>query len=245
MQIRRFYQPEYEPGQSVITLDEAETQHALRVLRLEPGDALQVLNGRGTIAKCDLLADNTGVRRPKTVSVRVLEESQVSAPTQPLTLCVAIPRGKTIDLVLKAATELGVAEIQPIICQYGVSRPDESVVDAWEAVLTAALKQSMNPWRPHLHPPKEFAHAFDASGHLPGVFGASPAAEATAHQVLSAEFARTVRQIWIGPEGGFAPQEEDVLLANGCCPITIGNCILRVETAVPAMLGFLYSRIQQ
>ncbi|MBQ7177881.1 MAG: RNA methyltransferase, partial [Victivallales bacterium] len=47
--------------------------------------------------------------------------------------------------------------------------------------------------------------------------------------------------LWIGPEGGFSPEEETALFAKNAVPITVGNWILRVETAVPALLGYMYA----
>lgn len=242
MQIRRFYQPGYEPGDATIALDESESQHALRVLRLRPGDQLQVLNGRGAIAQCELLPDPASARRPRNAVARVLAVQCLPRPERPVTLCAAIPRGKNFDLVLKAATELGVAAIQPMVCRHGVSRPEAGADSPGEAAITAAVKQSMNPWRPQLMPPCAFNDAVAAYGGLPGILGASPAAEATAAMRVDAQFAGAVQCLWIGPEGGFAPEEERLLLDCGCRPVTLGNCILRVETAVPAMLGFLYAR---
>lgn len=240
MQIRRFYVPELNSAERVVSLPEGESQHALRVLRLQPGDELLLLNGRGLTARAELLPPPEGVRRPRQALCNVIDVQLFPQSEPALELCVAPPRGKAFELVLKAATELGFAVIQPILCRYGVARPD-GAADSWQETLVAALKQSCNPWLPEVRAPREFATAL-ADG-VPGIFGASPAAEATPRQALAAETARRVRRIWVGPEGGFAPEEESALLAAGMGPVTIGAATLRVETAVPALAGYLWGRL--
>jgi len=238
MQIRRFYTPELTPQDETILLPPAEANHALRVLRLGEGDRLQLLNGRGLVAEAEIM--NLGdARRPKDAPCRILSRTEHPAPCPDLTLYVAPPRGKAFDLVLKAACELGFTAIQPILCAYGVARPDEAS-DGWQETLVSALKQSANPWMPILRQPISFQAALNAANGLPGVFGASPAAEATPHQPLTPQRAQATQILWVGPEGGFAQAEEDALLQAGTIPVTLGRCVLRVETAVPALAGCLY-----
>ncbi len=239
MQVRRFYLPTLTATSAAVDLPEGESQHALRVLRLQAGDELLLLNGQGLVARAELLPAPAGVRRPKQASCRIMDVQVFPRTEYPLELCVAPPRGKAFDLVLKAAVELGYLRIQPILCRYGVARPDEAS-EGWRETLVSALKQSCNPWLPELCAPREFATVL-AEG-VPGIFGASPAAEATARQPLSIPSARQVRRLWVGPEGGFAPDEESALLSAGVTPVTLSSATLRVETAVPALTGFLWGR---
>ncbi|MBR4125943.1 MAG: 16S rRNA (uracil(1498)-N(3))-methyltransferase [Victivallales bacterium] len=241
MQLRRFYTPELSAGADTASLSEGESQHALRVLRMQPGDELLLLNGRGLIAHAELLPPLEGVRRPRQAICHILEKQEYQRIEPSLELCVAPPRGKAFDAVLRAATELGFATIQPVLCRYGVARPDD-VADGWQETLVAALKQSCNPWLPEVRVPRDFSEVL-ADG-VCGVFGASPAAEATPHRALSVAVAKTVRRVWVGPEGGFAPEEENALLAKGVIPVTIGSATLRVETAVSALAGFLLGRCE-
>jgi 16S rRNA (uracil1498-N3)-methyltransferase len=154
-----------------------------------------------------------------------------------LTLLVAPPRGKAFDLVLKAAVEVGFTRIQPILTQYGVARPEGSS-ENWEQTLVAAMKQSANPWLPELAPPIPFAQALSYSAKA--LFGASPGAEALpTRQPLHQRLLET-NAVFIGPESGFSRQEEEELLDHDAFPVTIGPAIMRVETAVPALAGYLY-----
>ena len=139
-----------------------------------------------------------------------------------------------------------------VLGEYGVSRPEESS-DGWRSTLLAAMKQSCNPFLPLLAEPVDFSHALSQrrAGRC-DIFGASPGAEGRALALLagrSAEASGAVegntaacRSIWIGPEGGFSPREEELLMAAGIAPVTLETCVLRVETAVPALVGFLLGR---
>ena len=238
MQIRRFHTPDLTASSETLLLPPAEANHALRVLRLGKGDRLQLMNGRGIIADAEIM-DLGDSRRPKEAPCRILSLREITPPAHPLTLCVAPPRGKAFDLVLKAAVELGISAIQPILCEYGVARPEDAS-DSWQETLVAAMKQSSNPFLPLLLPPMEFSKALESSSGVAGLFGASPAAEATAFQRLTPQTANSIARVWVGPEGGFAPQEEEALLKAGAIPVTLGRCVLRVETAVPALLGCIY-----
>lgn len=227
-----------------MVLPDGESQHALKVLRLAPGDELLLLNGKGVVARAELLEAPAGVRRARQALCRILDLQNVARTEPALVLCVAPPRGKAFDWVLRAATELGVAAIQPILCRYGVARP-EGVSENWHDTLVGALKQSQNPWLPELCEPRDFSAVLEETSFKGEtcIFGASPAAEATPHQPLSSESAKRVTRVWVGPEGGFAPDEETALLKAGCVPVTIGSATLRVETAVPALMGYLWGRL--
>lgn len=241
MQIRRFFEPSFVPGEGTVTLSEAESQHALRVLRLEPGDRLQLLNGRGGEAQCRLLAAEDGGRRPKNARVEVLSAKEAARPAFAVTLCVAVPRGKNFDAVLRMAVELGVAQIQPLLCRYSVARPQADSLPGWEAVAVGALKQSGNLWLPQILPPRPFMEVRQERCGQPGYFGAVPReGEPSAVSAAAAALGGSSGGVlWIGPEGGFAPEEEDELRQDGVLPLTVGSWVMRVETAVPVMLGFL------
>ena len=143
------------------------------------------------------------------------------------------PRSKAFDLVLKAATELGFTAVQPVLSQRGVARPEECSGN-WQETILTAMKQSINAWPPTVLAPRPFDALLAAT--LPGtmLFGAVPKEEAAPRPG-----AASIRSIWVGPEGGFAPEEEEALLRRGALPVTIGHAVLRVETAVPALAGYL------
>lgn len=250
MQIRRFFCESIPETGDEVSLNEGESQHALRVLRLEAGDRLQLLDGRGRVAEAEMLPppSNMNPRKVRTAVCRILESRVVPRPASQLVLYVAPPRGKAFDLVLREAVELGMAEIHPLLCDFGVSKPEDTP-EGWRATLMAALKQSCNPYMPELSRMASLEDTLKARRPCSGFFGASPGAEGRALAKMAVEtdlerngsdWETERRELWIGPEGGFSPAEEKVLLEAGLHPVTLGTSILRVETAVPALAGYVW-----
>ncbi|MBR6059768.1 MAG: 16S rRNA (uracil(1498)-N(3))-methyltransferase [Victivallales bacterium] len=230
-----YYPDSFEIGTCAV-LSTEETTHALRVMRLEPGDHLTLLNGRGDRADAILLP-NESSRRMRQANCRIESMENIPCPNPSIILYVAPPRNKNMDAVLKAATELGVSKIVPIICRYAVSKPESEPPATWTNVLITAMKQSGNPWLPILAPPTTFLDALSAS-HENGFFGAVPRPGETNTDV--AMISEKSIALWVGPEGGFAPEEEQALRDKGLHPLTAGPWILRVETAVTALLGAIH-----
>jgi len=236
--VPNYYLPQtYSVGETV-RLPVDETIHAIRVMRLETGEHLSLLNGDGGRADAILL-DNGPTRKIREASCRIESTEKVPRPNPSIVLYVAPPRNKNMDTVLKSATELGVARIVPIICRYAVSKPEASAVSSWSQTLVAAMKQSGNPWLPELDTPRLFAEALSESTE-DGFFGAVPRSHDSQTAFPSPCPPRL--SLWIGPEGGFAPEEEQALHEKGLRPLTVGPWILRVETAVTALLGSILTQ---
>lgn len=230
MQIRRFYLPELPPEADVVMLPPEEAVHAMRVLRLRGGDQMTVLDGRGTVAEACIEALGEG-RRFVGASCRILSRRAWDPPVPAVRLYVAPPRGGAMGQIVRSAVELGVCRITPVLCRYGVSRPDGKAVAGWQQDAVAALKQSGNAFLPEIDPPQSFAAALSGAVE-PGVFGAVPGSGAARAWPVGDRLG-----VWIGPEGGFAADEEGALWDRGFVPLTVGRWVLRVETAVPAILG--------
>lgn len=227
--------------EQLVELPPAEATHALRVLRLQSGERLRLLNGCGIRAEAELLPTTDKKRRQQSAQCRVISREQCPKGVPTLQLYIAPPRGKMMDLILRSAAELGVERIVPILCRYGVAKPEHDK-DSWQQSLIAACKQSGNPYLPSCDSPVAFQRAVNEHSAAMGFFGAVPRAGDKA-QALSSIAADSL-SLWIGPEGGFAPEEEDALRHATLQPLSIGPWILRVETALPALLGALYAMLK-
>ncbi len=237
--MRSFFCPDIPAPGAETALEGGEAFHAARVLRLREGDAVRLLDGRGGRATAEVARlERRG--RDETVFVRISQAERWEPPRVRLHLLVAPPRAKLMAQLVKDATELGVWRITPLTCEFSVAKPEGgAVVEHWRADALAALKQSGNPFLPELDAPCPFAQALRE---LPaaGVFGdASAGAAAPPGFTAVPPDAHTVLPVWIGPEGGFSENERGALLSRGAVPVRVGSWILRVETAVPALVGFL------
>lgn len=222
-----------------MALPEAEAYHAVRVLRLRPGEPVMLLDGRGGRAAATA-AEVGSDRRHEHVVCAITAVEKWSPPRCRLHLLMAPPRARFMDQIVHQATELGVWRVTPILCEFSVARPEADALAHWQDAALAALKQSGNAFLPQLLPPKSMSAAL-AETASPGYFGEVPDIAAVTVEPNFAE-PTTECSVWIGPEGGFSAAERTALLARGFTPLAVGNWILKVETAVPAVLGFLLGK---
>ena len=222
-----------------VSLEESEAYHATHVMRLRVKDCVELLNGRGSRAKAEIIQI---VR--KEVRVRILESVQMPPPHCAITLYQAICKGKGMDLILQKAVELGAASIVPVLTEHCVVQLDEedaeSKADKWRVATLEAAKQCGAAWLPQIATPTRLTKlaAVIGKGKSDLWLVAALAPEA-AHprqwlkQYLSAnkQFPKSIGY-WVGPEGDFTRQELETLFQAGTKPITLGPLVLRAETAV-------------
>lgn len=229
---RRCFAPEIPLPGAEVELSEAETRHLTGVLRAREGEELGLLDGHGTHARVRLVQVP---RKRGAARCRILERITHPEPPRHLWLYLAPPRAKLMDQVLRQATELGAWGVQPVLCARSVARPDPESLAAWEVQTREACKQSGNPWLPDLREPRSLPELL-ADSPAPGYFGSVP----TAGDRRPAARPETGDvTLWIGPEGGFTPEEDLALREAGLQPLRLGPWTLRVETAAIAGLAWL------
>jgi 16S rRNA (uracil1498-N3)-methyltransferase len=222
-------------------LDADEAAHAVRVLRLRPGDEVRLLDGAGTRAAARLVEVAGNGRRAR-VRCHIESRERWQAPRRRLHLLVAPPRAKLMAQVIQDASELGVWRLTPVLCAFSVARPEgPGAQPHWRAEAVAALKQSGNPFLPILEETQPFAAALARTPAGCGLCG--DAAGASADMALAGLSAGAGDlPLWIGPEGGFSPAERAALAEHGCRTVTAGTWTLRVETAVTALVARILER---
>jgi len=230
-------------------LDESEAHHCVDVLRLGVGSRVVVFNGRGSEITAEILALEKG---------RVHLKELISARAEPLrcavTLAQAIPKGKSMDLIIQKATELGVAKIVPLLSDRTVVQLQEDELnkkrEKWKQVVIEAAKQSGQDWLPEIAgpiTPKQFFAEFDRY-ELPLV--ASLQNDARSFKKVLAHFreqhGRRPRSalILVGPEGDFTPAETSWAKSAGSIPVSLGPIVLRTETAAIYSLSVLAYELQ-
>jgi 16S rRNA (uracil1498-N3)-methyltransferase len=221
-------------------LPAAQARH-VQVLRLQPGAALRLFDGRGGewIAR---------VVRMGRSSVDVEVDAHVDVDRElarPVTLALGMPANERMDALVEKATELGVAAIQPLVCERSVLRlhGDRAVKKRahWEAVAIAACEQSGRNRVPVVAPVATLADWLAA---LPDLDVAPDAARAT-RWLLSLHDAAPLRAppdrraivCLSGPEGGLTEAEESAARARGFTPVSLGPRVLRADTAPLAVLA--------
>ena len=234
MSLARFHVPSAAPGARV-ELPEHAAHHAREVLRLRSGAAVRVFDGSG--AEFEAVLDEVSRR---TVSAR-LTASAEARPESPLQLVLALAplKGDRMELVVQKATELGVAEIWPVITfrTDAAARPAlrGSRLERWDRVASGAAEQCGRAVVPHVAPTTTLG------GLVARTFEGARIAllEAEGQPPLPSVPVALGRPLLllVGPAGGFEPAEMKLLRAAGFQPASLGPRILRAETAALAAVA--------
>ncbi|MBB5397817.1 16S rRNA (uracil(1498)-N(3))-methyltransferase [Mucilaginibacter sp. AK015] len=219
-----FYTPDIDPALPQYFLSEEESKHAVRVLRLNIGDEVSLIDGKGGLYKAEIKDAH-----PKRTIIQINSATHEFHKRDHY-LHIAIAPTKNLDRVewfLEKATEIGIDEISLIICQR--SERKEAKVERLNKIITSAIKQSIKAYHPVLNAPVAFNHflkqPFDGQRFIAHCDEGEKVS-------LAASLKKQGRYlILIGPEGDFAPGEVDAALQNGYKAITLGESRLRTETA--------------
>lgn len=228
-----------------VTFDENQTRHLARVLRLQPGATVIAADGGG---------------REYTVRLETLGETAtgtvigvaITAAESPLriTLLQSVPKGDKMEAIVRAATELGVARVWPVMSERTIVRLDAARwrerARRWQRVATEATKQCRRAVVPDLATPRPLAEVLRSLPPLrPDELrlclweGDAP----PIGRALAAPRALTEALVLVGPEGGLSRTEVETARAADFTPATLGPRILRTETAGPAVVAILQFRL--
>ncbi len=239
--LRRFVVDEIRPQEGRISIQGQEARHIARVLRLHAGDRVILMdrNGARFLAKVESA-------HPQEVIVSIEEplQSPSSSPLR-ITLCQALLRSGPMDFVIQKASELGIAEIFPFFSERTVVRSDRTdtanKLRHWNEIARGASKQSGRERLPEIHPVLPFSEllaGLDTAAHLKVILWEGEETRDFKGTLRNHGPATKATGI-IGPEGGFAEKEIDAALSAGFIPVSMGQRILRAETAAIAFVAIV------
>lgn len=217
-----FYAPDIE---RTLTLPESDSQHAVRVLRMMPGDPIEVIDGAGHRFSCRLLDTHS-----KHAAVEIIGRHDMPLSwSQQITVAVAPTKHMDrMEWMVEKLTEIGVNRIVPLLSE----RSERKVIktERLEKIAVSAMKQSLKSVLPiidPLTPVNNFITECDTGQRfIAHCDNGSPR-----NLLARAYHAFTPAAIMIGPEGDFTPAEVELALAQGWLPVTLGDNRLRTETA--------------
>lgn len=210
-------------------LEEEETHHASASRRVRVGDTIDLIDGAGSraVAVVESVARNQ-------LAFTVRERRKVAAPEPAIIIASAVPKGERFRTLIDMSSQIGVAGIIPLICERSTVKPRRSSGQRWQRIAIEACKQSRNPYIPVIHPAQDIAASLDGVPADGTIAVADAVGEAPRKVVPASGFC----YFYIGPEGGFTDAERQLLLDHGARMLTLGDNILRVETAAVVAAAF-------
>jgi 16S rRNA (uracil1498-N3)-methyltransferase len=218
-----FYNPEISEDAETFFFDREESKHIIKVLRKKEGDNLFVTNGLGDLFKTEItLASDSKCH------VKIVSSEKGEALKYHLHLAVAPTKmNDRFEWFLEKATEIGVSEITPIICDHSERKAIKT--DRFDKIIQSAMKQSLHFYLPKLNEPIAFKDFIKQENKGLNLI-------AHCEETDKKSLKEVVKQnqdvtILIGPEGDFSEKEIKLALENNYLAVMLGNTRLRTETA--------------
>jgi len=222
-----------------VTIAGPQAHQIDRVLRMRPGERLTVLDNSGWEIETEL----TSVDAQQVRGTVVCRRLSTAEPRTKISLYQSVLKSRGFEVVLQKGTELGIVEFVPLIAERCVVSDLDSLDKKrtrWEAIIQEAAEQSRRGRKPSLHASTLFSQACDQARHTGGLSiilweeqGPAPLRSLlrSAPPGREQHWPPLTINLFVGPEGGFAPEEVAQARRYGLLPATLGPRILRAETA--------------
>ncbi len=224
--MRRFFINSSDIHGSQILISGPEARHLRLVLRINPGQLVELFDDKGKVYQAEI----TNVE--KTVKARIISALQAIDAPPFLTLGLCLLKPKKMDLVIQKATELGVTSIYPLISQNcAVTQPTNNQQARWQRIIHESCKQCGRPIPLALHTSQSFPNFIEYNKTFDKKIILWEDEEVNSLQHLTKAGRPKSLLLIIGPEGGFQQGEIQLAIKHNCISSTLGKRILRAETA--------------
>lgn len=193
----------------------------IQVLRMKAGNAISLLPNNETEIECQI----TDITK-NTITGKIINIKNIPPISPNVTVCAAITKRDTFEWMLQKCTELGVSTFIPLHTDRTIKKTPE-VHKRWSEIVKEASEQSGRSTIPNIAEPTTFAKALKATQTMARLVFHEEGGE---NKLPSLQKTMPIA-IFIGPEGGFSPEEIDVAKANSVHIIKIGTLVMRAETA--------------
>ncbi|UOB17156.1 16S rRNA (uracil(1498)-N(3))-methyltransferase [Abyssalbus ytuae] len=220
-----FYNPNISESTSQFTFSQDESKHITRVLRKKEGDILSITNGKGWLFEAEIIVADS-----KNCIANIIKSKLQDKKLYYLHMAVAPTKmNDRYEWFLEKATEIGIDEITPIICDH--SERKQIKKERYEKIIQSAMKQSLNCYLPKIN------DAVKLNDFLNNSFNGQTFIAHCEEDDFKKEYLNRVAladhkiTILIGPEGDFSKNEINLALKKGFVPVSLGDNRLRTETA--------------
>jgi 16S rRNA (uracil1498-N3)-methyltransferase len=227
MNLPLFYISDIIAAQKEMELDEDTSKHVVNVLRKKKGDQLHLTDGKGFLLLTAITDDHK-----KRCRVTVLNEQFIPQTGRKISVAISLLKNASrFEWFLEKATELGISEIIPIICDR--TEKQHFRYDRMQNILVSAMLQSQQAWLPVLHQPVGFGQLLKQEDVIDNtqkfIAHCMPGSKQPLAALVNASLPSQI--ILIGPEGDFTNEEVSFATQHYFIPVTLGDTRLRTETA--------------
>jgi 16S rRNA (uracil1498-N3)-methyltransferase len=234
---RLFISSRHIIGDKAIVPDKDQTHHIRDVLRLRPGDEIILCDERGNEYKAII-----GKISKESMEFKIKKRNKfIPGQKIKITLACAIPKKSKMDDIIDKLTQLGVDRIIPLKTERVIVKLDKKKevlrLERWRKIALSSAKQSQRKQLPVIDSLKNIqevlAEDFDLKL-IPTLTGK----QRTLRDAIAESSPKSIL-ILIGPEGDFTPEELELAKNSGCIPVSLGDLVLRVETAAIAVVSYI------
>ena len=242
-----FVEPSKIQGNHIF-IDGPDVNHIRNVLRMNPGEEVNVTDGSGEkVYRCAIAS--IGEDKVE-LNIMWAQEKGMELPSK-IYLFQGLPKSDKMELIIQKAVELGVYEIIPMATARAVVKLDQkkaaAKVKRWQAISESAAKQSKRLLIPEVKEPVKFSEALKLASDLDVrliPYELAEGMDGTRRIIQSVKPGQSVA-VFIGPEGGFEEAEVELAKDAGFQAITLGRRILRTETAGMTVLSILMYQLEE
>lgn len=219
----------------------SDVNHIRNVLRMKPGEEILISAGSDTEYACQIEELNG---EEIVAAICYVQEAGIELPSK-IYLFQGLPKSDKMELIIQKAVELGVFEIIPVNTRRAVvkldAKKEAAKIKRWQGIAESAAKQSKRMIIPQVKPVMKFEQAVEYAETLDIRLIPYEMAEDMSHtrKLLGQIQPGQSIGVFIGPEGGFTPEEVEAALERQVEPVTLGRRILRTETAGMTVLSIL------
>lgn len=234
--MHRFYVNPENIHANTLYITNGQVHHLKDVMRVKQGNKIIALDGKGKEYTGIVTSISSGQ-----IEVKISKIKQMKEKKYHIHLVQSIPKKDVMDSIIQKATELGVDEITPIISAHTIVKikDDTKKIERWNRIVIESVKQCNRMDTPLINPIKSFKQVLDTlQEDTLCIIASTSGKRQLVKQALHNNTHNNIT-ILIGPEGDFTPEEVETAIDKGCVPVSLGDIVLRCDTAAMLLIGLV------